>query len=98
MGSNPMPFPNKSKQNMKKTIIAAFCVMGLVGCADTNSDIEPSSKKKDVPTYAEGFSELYGHTYINTFKDSKGRPHKVVVFDGRHSLAAIDLDANSYYK
>lgn len=83
---------------MKKIIIGVFCIIGLVGCVDVNRGIETNNEKKDVPPFAEGYSSSVGDTFVRTFKDSNGNPHKVVIFEGVGSMAAIDLDANSYNK
>ena len=44
-----------------------------------------------------------GHRYpaydcktLEIMYDSKKRPHKIVIYSGTYSMAAIDLDANTY--
>lgn len=60
-------------------------VLFIVGCV---SKIHGSINKNYV-------SSSHDYKSIETLKDSKGRPHRVVVFIN-HGVCAIDLDANTY--
>lgn len=71
------------------TLVSALC---LTPCTQAKGDGKPN-------VYGEGYDALgCGATYVNTFKNSKGNPHKVVVFDSNVGMAAVDLDASTYNK
>ena len=38
----------------------------------------------------------YGFKTLEIMYDSKKKPHKIVIYSDTHSMAAIDLDANTY--
>lgn len=38
----------------------------------------------------------YKYKTLEIMYDSKKRPHKIVIYSGTYSMAAIDLDANTY--
>ena len=38
----------------------------------------------------------YDSKTLEVMYDSKQRPHKIVIYAGMRSMAAIDLDANTY--
>ena len=48
------------------------------------------SKSKDKRIYA------YEYKTLEIMYDSKKRPHKIVIYSDIYSMAAIDLDANTY--
>ena len=49
------------------------------------------------PNTSEG-KRIYAYEYktLEIMYDSKKRPHKIVIYSDIYSMAAIDLDANTY--
>ena len=71
---------------MKKILL----IMGLLLTVTiVNSYNYPSkSRGKRIPAYE--------YKTLEIMYDSKKRPHKIVIYSDIYSMAAIDLDANTY--
>lgn len=48
------------------------------------------------PTRSGVKAQAYSHKTLEIMYDSKKRPHKIVIYSDIYSMAAIDLDANTY--
>lgn len=48
------------------------------------------------PTRSGVKAQAYDYKTLEIMYDSKKRPHKIVIYADIHSMAAIDLDANTY--
>lgn len=48
------------------------------------------------PTRSGVEAQTYSHKTLEIMYDSKKRPHKIVIYSDIYSMAAIDLDANTY--
>lgn len=77
---------------MKKVIksLIVLIVLGLVACV--------SNSTKAFAIWQKGYHDKFSDeaTYINTFYDSKNRPHKIIVFEKYKGITCVDLDANTY--
>ena len=47
-------------------------------------------------TYTGRKDQAYYRKTLEIMYDSKKRPHKIVIYSDIYSMAAIDLDANTY--
>ena len=47
-------------------------------------------------TYTGRKDQAYYRKTLEIMYDSKKRPHKIVIYSDTYSMAAIDLDANTY--
>lgn len=71
---------------MKKILLLInLLVLVTIGCTNKSSITDRNYT-----------NSAYSCKSIETLKDSKGRPHKIVVFQDPYGLCAIDLDANTY--
>lgn len=48
------------------------------------------------PTRSSIKTQAYSRKTLEIMYDSKKRPHKIVIYSDTYSMAAIDLDANTY--
>ena len=48
------------------------------------------------PTKSGNKVQAYYRKTLEIMYDSKKRPHKIVIYSDTYSMAAIDLDANTY--
>ena len=71
---------------MKKVLL----IIGLLLTVTLVNSYNYPSKSKDKRIYA------YEYKTLEIMYDSKKRPHKIVIYSDTYSMAAIDLDANTY--
>ena len=71
---------------MKKALL----IIGLLLTVTLVNSYTYPSKSKDKRIYA------YEYKTLEIMYDSKKRPHKIVIYSDIYSMAAIDLDANTY--
>lgn len=71
---------------MKKILL----IMGLLLTVTIVNSYNYPSKSKGKRIYA------YEYKTLEIMYDSKKRPHKIVIYSDIYSMAAIDLDANTY--
>ena len=71
---------------MKKALL----IIGLLLTVTLVNSYNYPSKSKDKRIYA------YEYKTLEIMYDSKKRPHKIVIYSDVYSMAAIDLDANTY--
>ena len=71
---------------MKKALL----IIGLLLTVTLVNSYNYPSKSKDKRIYA------YEYKTLEIMYDSKKRRHKIVIYSDIYSMAAIDLDANTY--
>ena len=71
---------------MKKILL----IMGLLLTVTIVNSYNYPSKSRGKRIYA------YEYKTLEIIYDSKKRPHKIVIYSDIYSMAAIDLDANTY--
>lgn len=71
---------------MKKILL----ILGLLLTVTIVNSYNYPSKSKGKRIYA------YEYKTLEIMYDSKERPHKIVIYSDIYSMAAIDLDANTY--
>ena len=71
---------------MKKALL----IIGLLLTVTLVNSYNYPSKSKNKRIYA------YEYKTLEIMYDSKKRPHKIVIYSDTYSMAAIDLDANTY--
>ena len=71
---------------MKKILL----IMGLLLTVTIVNSYNYPSKSRGERIYA------YEYKTLEIMYDSKKRPHKIVIYSDIYSMAAIDLDANTY--
>ena len=71
---------------MKKVLL----IIGLLLTVTLVNSYNYPSKSRGKRIYA------YEYKTLEIMYDSKKRPHKIVIYSDIYSMAAIDLDANTY--
>ena len=76
---------------MKKVIksLIVLIVLGLVACVSNNTK---GYAERNLLEMGPMIPTVFSYTY----KDSKARAHKIILFRDNNGLSAVDLDVNTY--